>query len=284
MDTAPNEHNTEIAHQISRPISKPTVLTVAGSDSSGGAGIQADLKTFAAHDVYGVSAITAVTAQNTLGVTSLDTVACPLVQAQITAVFEDFDIKAIKTGMLANAAIIDVVCSSLEAHPTPPVVVDPVMISTSGDRLLDNDAVKLIRTRLLEHARVVTPNRTEAEVLADLSIESLDDARRATSLIRAQGAAAVVITGGHFEGNQIVDLLDDDGTVVEFRGPRIESRSTHGTGCSFAASVAAELARNTSLFEAVEKAKRYVEGAIRHAQTLGHGQGPINHFWRNERQ
>jgi hydroxymethylpyrimidine/phosphomethylpyrimidine kinase len=269
---------------MSRRIFKPTVLTVAGSDSSGGAGIQADLKTFAAHDVYGVSAITAVTAQNTLGVTSLDTIACPLVQAQITAVFDDFDIKAIKTGMLASAEIVDVVCSSLEAHPTPPLVVDPVMISTSGDRLLDNDAVKLIRTRLMEHARVVTPNRTEAELLAGLAIESLDDARRATSLIRAQGAAAVVITGGHFEGNQIVDLLDDGGTVTEFSGPRIESRSTHGTGCSFAASVAAGLAQETSLVEAVEKAKHYVEGAIKHAQTLGHGQGPINHFWRNERQ
>ncbi len=269
---------------MSRPISQPTALTIAGSDSGGGAGIQADLKTFAAHDIYGVSAITAITAQNTLGVTAIAPVACPVVQAQITTVLADFDVKTIKTGMLVNAEIVDAVCGSLEAYPAPPLVIDPVMIATSGDRLLDKDAVTLIRTRLLERARVVTPNRIEAEVLADLPIESLEDARRATSCIRAHGASAVVITGCHFDGIQMVDLLDDDGTIVEFRGPRIESRSTHGTGCTFAASIAAELARDTPLIEAVRNAKRYVEAAIQHAEPLGHGQGPVNHFWRNERQ
>jgi len=263
---------------------RPTVLTVAGSDSGGGAGIQADLKTFAAHDTYGVSAITAVTAQNTLTVSAVDAVSCSVIEAQISAVFEDFDIRSLKTGMLLNAEIVDAVCAALESRSAPPVVVDPVMFSTSGDRLLDEEAIAIVRTRLLQHARVVTPNIAEAEVLAGLKIESFQDARLAASRIRALGADAVVITGGHFDSPHITDLLDDMGTLIEFSGPRIDSLSTHGTGCTFAASIAAELARETPLIDAVRKAKRYVEGAIRHAEPMGNGKGPLNHFWQNERQ
>ena len=266
------------------PGAVPTVLTIAGSDSGGGAGIQADLKTFAAHALHGVSAVTAVTAQNTLGVTAVEPVGPRMVEAQIAAVFADFDIRAIKTGMLANTQIVDVICTALEAHPDTPVVVDPVMVATSGDRLLDADAVALVRTRLLPHARLVTPNRREAEVLAGMPIATLDDARRASARIRTHGVGAIVITGGHCDRAEAIDLLDDGGTIVELRGPKLESRSTHGTGCTFAAAVAAGLARGLSIIDTVTEAKRYVEGAIRHATPLGRGRGPVAHFWRNERQ
>ena len=257
----------------------PTALTIAGSDSGGGAGIQADLKTFAAHGLHGVCAVTAVTAQNTVGVTAVEAVGAPVVRAQIDAVVADFDVRAIKTGMLANREIVAAVCDALEALPDIPVVVDPIMLATSGDRLLDDDAVELIRTRLLRRARLVTPNRLEAEVLSGMPIASLEDARRATGQIRARGVRAVVITGGHLGGPESVDVLDDGGAVVELRGPRLESRSTHGTGCTFAAAVTAALARGVGLGDAVAAAKRYVEGAIRHAEPLGRGHGPVNHFW-----
>ena len=257
----------------------PTALTIAGSDSGGGAGIQADLKTFAAHGLHGVCAVTAVTAQNTVGVTAVATIGAPIVRAQIDAVVADFDVRAIKTGMLASREIVATVCDALEALPDIPVVVDPVMFATSGDRLLDDDAVELIRTRLLRRARLVTPNRMEAETLSGTPIASLEDARRATVQIRALGVRAVVITGGHLGGPDSVDVLDDGGAVVELSGPRLESRSTHGTGCTFAAAVTAGLALGQDLGDAVAAAKRYVEGAIRHAAPLGRGHGPVNHFW-----
>ena len=257
----------------------PTALTIAGSDSGGGAGIQADLKTFAAHGVHGVCVITAVTAQNTVGVTAVEAISPGVVTAQIEAVVSDFDVRAIKTGMLASREIVAAVCDALEAVADVPLVVDPVMVATSGDRLLDDDAIELVRTRLLRRARLVTPNRREAEVLAEMPIASLDDARRATCQLRARGVGAVVITGGHFDGPESVDVVDDGGAIIELRGPRLESRSTHGTGCTFAAAVAAALARGQCLGDAVTGAKRYVEGAIRYAEPLGRGHGPVNHFW-----
>ena len=257
----------------------PTALTIAGSDSGAGAGIQADLKTFAAHGVYGVCAVTAVTAQNTLGVMAVEAIGAGVVTAQIEAVVADFDIRAIKTGMLASREIVAAICEVLEAGADIPLVVDPVIFGSTGDRLLDDDAVELVRTRLLRRARLVTPNRLEAEVLAGIPIVSLEDARRATGQIRARGVAAVVITGGHFDGPESVDVLDDRGTVIELSGPRLVSRGTHGTGCTFAAAVTAALARGQDLGDAVAGAKRYVEGAIRHAEPLGRGHGPVNHFW-----
>jgi len=257
----------------------PTALSIAGSDSGGGAGIQADLKTFAAHGVHGVYAVTAVTAQNTVGVTAIEPVSARLVTAQIDAVVSDFDVRAIKTGMLAGRDTITAVCLALDALSGIPLVVDPVMVATSGDRLLDDDAIDLVRTRLISRARLVTPNRMEAEALARMPIASLDDARRAAAQIRDQGAAAVVITGGHLDGPEAVDLFDDGGVVAELRGPRLQTPSTHGTGCTFAAAVVSALARGLSLGDAVAGAKRYVEGAIRHAEPVGRGHGPVNHFW-----
>ena len=257
----------------------PTALTIAGSDSGGGAGIQADLKTFAAHGVHGVCAVTAVTAQNTVGVAAIEAIGALVVTAQIETVVADFDVRAIKTGMLPNREVVTAVCDALETFADLPLVVDPVMVATSGDRLLDDDAIKLIRTRLLPYARLVTPNWAEAEVLAEIPIVSLDDARRAASRMRAGGVGAVVITGGHLAGPESVDLLDVGGVVTELRGPRLESCSTHGTGCTFAAAVAAAFARGLGVGDAVMRAKRYVEGAIRHAEPLGRGHGPVNHFW-----
>ena len=265
-----------------RPPARPAVLTVAGSDSGGGAGVQGDLKTFAAHGVYGVCAVTAVTAQNTRAVVAVEAVPAEVVAAQIRAVFDDFDVRAVKTGMLATAAIVEAVCEALEAHPAPPLVVDPVIAATSGRRLLDEDAVAAVRGRLLKRARVVTPNRFEAEVLAGQRIDSLDDARRAAARLRACGAAALV-TGGHFDTAESVDLLDDGGDMVELRGPR-DRRQAHGTGCAFSASIAAGLAAGLPLPAAAAAAKRYVEGGIRHAAPLGSGPRPLHHFWRNERQ
>ena len=268
-----------------RPLrDRPTVLTIAGSDSGGGAGLQADLTVLAAHGVHGVCAVTAVTAQNARAVTAVDPVSPRMVAAQIRAVCDDFEIGAIKTGMLATAAIVEAVCETLEAFPEPPLVVDPVIAATSGRRLLDEDAVAIVRDRLLRRARVVTPNRFEAEVLAGQPVASLADARRAAARIRSRGAAAALVTGGHFDTAESVDLLDDGGAVVELRGPRIDGRQTHGTGCAFSAALAAGLAAGLPLADAAGGAKRHVEGAIRHAAPVGRGTGPLHHFWRNERQ
>ncbi len=257
----------------------PTALTIAGSDSGGGAGIQADLKTFAAHGVHGLCAVTAITAQNTIGVKAVEVIGAPVVAAQIEAVVADFDVRAIKTGMLPNREVVIAVCEALETLADVHLVVDPVMVATSGDRLLDDDAIDLIRARLLPHARLVTPNWSEAEVLAGMPIASLDDTRQAAARLRTRGVGAVVITGGHLEGPESIDLLDDGDVVVELRGPKLESRSTHGTGCTFSAAVTAGLAWRLNLDDAVVRAKRYVEGAIRHAKPLGRGHGPVNHFW-----
>lgn len=258
----------------------PAVLTIAGSDSGAGAGLQADLRTLAAHGVHGATAVTAVTAQNTRSVTAVDPVSPGMVAAQIRAVFDDFEIGAVKTGMLATTPIVEAVCETLEAHPRPPLVVDPVIAATSGRRLLDEDAVAVVRDRLLKRARVVTPNRFEAEVLAGRPVASLDDARRAAARIRARGAAAAIVTGGHFDTDESVDVLDDGGVVVELRGPRIANRQTRGTGCTFSAAIAAGLAAGLPLAEAAARAKRYVEGAIRNAAGPGRGPGPLHHFWR----
>jgi hydroxymethylpyrimidine/phosphomethylpyrimidine kinase len=229
--------------------------------------------------VYGVCAVTAITAQNTLGVLAAERVSARIVAAQIEAVIADFDVQAIKTGMLASREIVAAVCDALRTAANIPLVVDPVLFATSGDRLLDEDALELVLTRLLRGARLVTPNRREAEVLAGMPITSIEDARRATEKIRGHGVAAVVITGGDLSDPEAVDVLDDGGAIVELRGPRLASRSTHGTGCTFAAAVTAALARGLSLDQAVAGAKRYVEGAIRHAEPLGDGYGPVNHFW-----
>ncbi len=257
-----------------------SVLTIAGSDSGGGAGIQADLKTFAAWGVYGTSAITAITAQNTIGVTASEALSADLVAAQIEAVAGDIALHATKTGMLATAAIVEAVAAAIEDLDLPNVVVDPVMVAKSGDRLLHDDAIQMLRIELLPHARVVTPNIPEAEALSDRVIASLDDAREAARAIHGLGSRAVVVKGGHAEGDEVVDLLFDGERFSEFRIPRIRTVNTHGTGCTFASALAAALALDESIYEATEHAQAYVAGAIRHALAIGHGHGPLDHFWR----
>jgi hydroxymethylpyrimidine/phosphomethylpyrimidine kinase len=255
------------------------VLSIAGSDSGAGAGIQADLKTFGAHGVYGTTAITAVTAQNTLGVSTYQALPADLVTAQIEAVVADIGVHAAKTGMLPNAAIVEAVAAAIVDLEIPLLVVDPVMIATSGDRLLDDEAVAAIKAELLQRALVVTPNVPEAEVLSGMTIRSDDDRREAARAIVALGAAAVVIKGGHFATSDISDLLFDGHTFHDFRGERVAGRQTHGTGCTFAAAIAAHLALGKPLGEAVPLAQQYVAGAIRSAPGLGRGHGPIDHFW-----
>ena len=257
----------------------PAALTIAGSDSSGGAGIQADLKTFAALGVYGTNAITAVTAQNTTGVVTAFGLPPPLVTAQIEAVARDIPLQATKIGMLATAAIVKAVATALEDLDLPMVVVDPVMLATSGDRLLDEDGVRALRAELLPRALVVTPNILEAEILSGRTITSTDEARTAAQEICAMGPSAVVVTGGHGTGEEIVDLLFDGARFTEFRAPRIDARSTHGTGCTFASAIAAHLALGHSLANATSLAQSYVGGAIRHGLPLGKGRGPLHHFW-----
>jgi hydroxymethylpyrimidine/phosphomethylpyrimidine kinase len=265
-----------------------TALTIAGSDSSGGAGIQADLKTFAAFGLYGASAITAVTAQSTRGIEATLAVPADLVTAQIEAVAGDLTIDATKIGMLVNAAIVEAVAAAIAELDLPLVVVDPVLVSSSGERLLDEDGLRALCAELLPRARLVTPNIPEAEALSGRPIQSMDDAREAARRICGMGAAAVLITGGHgwddatglaAAGVKVVDLLFDGQVFREFLVPRVDSRHTHGTGCTYASAVAAGLALGQELPEAAARAQRYVAGAIAHAPGIGHGRGPLDHFW-----
>ena len=257
-----------------------TALTIAGSDSSAGAGIQADLKTFAAHGVYGTSAITAITAQNTLGVIEAEALSADLVTAQIEAVMGDIGAHAAKTGMLANAAIVEAVAAAIDDLEIPLVVVDPVMVAKSGHRLLDDEALGAMKSERLSRAFVVTPNVPEAEALAQQPIHTKEDLRDAARRIHDLGSRAVIIKGGHFPSADIVDLLYDGHRFTEFRAERVESTSTHGTGCTFAAALVSQLAMGRSLEEAIPLAQQYVAGAIRNAPGLGRGHGPLHHFWR----
>jgi hydroxymethylpyrimidine/phosphomethylpyrimidine kinase len=257
-----------------------TALTVAGSDSGGGAGIQADLKTFAAHGVYGTSAITALTAQNTVGVQAVHVVPAEFVTAQIEAVAEDLGCHAVKTGMLASAAIVEVVAAAVEELELPNLVVDPVMVAKGGDRLLADDAVHALRTVLFRLARVVTPNAPEAAALAEMPVRSLDDMREAANRLLRFGPAAVLVKGGHLAGDVVTDLLVDRSSEIVLTGPRIHGRHTHGTGCTLSAAIAARLALGQSLESAVRGAKEYVAGAMEHGIDLGAGHRPLGHFWR----
>lgn len=257
----------------------PTALTIAGSDSGGGAGIQADLKTFAALGVYGTSAIAAVTAQNTVRVTAVEMLPPAFVVQQIDAVASDIAIDAVKTGMLGTAATIDAVAGALERWSLPHLVVDPVMVAKSGDRLIAEDAIEAVRSRLLPLAAVVTPNRLETEVLLDARVRTREDAAAAARALVARGAKAVVVKGGHFDEAEVIDLLFDGAAFHEFRHPRQETRNTHGTGCTFASAIAAGLARGAALPAAVQEASDYVAGAIAHGLAIGHGHGPLDHFW-----
>jgi len=259
--------------------SVPKALTIAGSDSGAGAGIQADLKTFAALEVYGTSAITAVTAQNTLGVTQVQALSPKLVAAQIDAVVEDIGAHALKTGMLANAAIIETVARKISEHGLKNVVVDPVMVATSGDLLIQRGAVSTLRSCLVPLATVVTPNLPEAEELTGMSLRTSDDIAQAARRIVKLGAQSVVIKGGHRKG-PAVDLFFDGSEFYALDAPRIRTKNTHGTGCTFSAAIAAYLAKGEPLRGAVGLAKRYITEAIRAGFAVGAGHGPVHHFHR----
>jgi hydroxymethylpyrimidine/phosphomethylpyrimidine kinase len=255
-------------------------LTIAGSDSSGGAGIQADLKTFAALGVYGASAIAAVTAQNTSGVVASTTLPADMVTAQIEAVAGDMPLHATKTGMLGTAAVVEAVAAAIEALDLPMVVVDPVMLASGGERLLDEDGVRALLTELLPRALVATPNIPEAEVLSGMAIRTIGDVRRAAGAIHRVGRCAVVVKGGHAaSGDEIIDVLFDGNDFHEFRAARIGTGAVHGTGCTFASALAAQLAVGKPLAEATGAAQTYVGGAIRHRLHPGSGRDVLDHFW-----
>jgi len=257
--------------------SMPIALTVAGSDSGGGAGIQADLKTFHQFGVFGTSAITAITAQNTTGVYAIHPVPPPDVQAQIEAVVSDLRPAAFKSGMLATAELAEMVASAIREYALTNYVMDPVMIATSGDRLLEADAEGALRDALLPLSSVVTPNLDEAAILTDRPVETLHDMRSAAKALVEAGAGSALIKGGHLAGDA-VDLLWDGADEHLWRRPRVDTAHTHGTGCTLSAAIAACLARGDSLYEAVDRATRFIARAIETAPRLGRGRGPVNHF------
>jgi hydroxymethylpyrimidine/phosphomethylpyrimidine kinase len=261
----------------------PVALTIAGSDSSGGAGIQADLKTFAAFGVYGASAITALTAQNTRGVSGIHPVPPAFVTAQIDAVFDDLDVRAVKIGMLVELATIEATVSALSRWNPKHLVLDPVMVATSGDRLLSADAVSALRERLIPKATLITPNLPEAAALLEEAVAS--DEAAITSQgekLLAMGAQAVLIKGGHGQGTESIDYLFAGGHVTALPATRIATANTHGTGCSLSSAVAAGLAKGETLEQSVRDAKTWITAAIAAADGLGigHGHGPIHHFHR----
>ncbi|MEA2894231.1 MAG: hydroxymethylpyrimidine/phosphomethylpyrimidine kinase [Bradyrhizobium sp.] len=259
----------------------PIALTIAGSDSSGGAGVQADLKTFAALGVYGASVITALTAQNTRGVTGIHQVPAEFVTAQIDAVFGDLDVKAVKIGMVSQRAVIEAVVAGLARWRPKHIVLDPVMVATSGDRLLAPDAIEALRTRLIPRALLVTPNLPEAAALLEEQIASSEKQIESQGKrLLTMGASAVLIKGGHGEGAESIDYLFCAAGAVALPAPRIATKNTHGTGCSLSSAIAAGLAKGDDLETAVRNAKTWVSAAIAAADRLnvGHGHGPIHHF------
>ncbi|WP_215189281.1 bifunctional hydroxymethylpyrimidine kinase/phosphomethylpyrimidine kinase [Exiguobacterium sp. s6] len=257
---------------------RPQVLTIAGSDSGGGAGIQADLKTFQELGVFGTSVLTAVTAQNTRGVHGVEAVSPELITQQLDAIGSDFSIAACKTGMLFDAARIEAVATGVKRHVFNRLVVDPVMIAKGGAPLLQDTAVDALKTSLLPLATVVTPNVPEAEVLTGLTIRSFNDRLEAARRMLAYGVRAVILKGGHLEGETAEDLIMMESEVFLLSAPRIQTSDTHGTGCTFSAALTAELAKGRSIMEAAVTAKRFIQSAITHGLEIGAGHGPTNHW------
>ncbi|MGJ4892294.1 bifunctional hydroxymethylpyrimidine kinase/phosphomethylpyrimidine kinase [Bradyrhizobium sp. HKCCYLRH3099] len=264
-------------------MSTPVALTIAGSDSSGGAGIQADLKTFAALSVYGASVLTALTAQNTTGVTGVHLVPPDFVAAQIDAVFNDLAVCAVKIGMVAQAPIAEAIAASLDRWTPRHVVLDPVMVATSGARLLPEDAIDALRRRLIPQATLITPNLPEAAALLDEAVATSEEAIAAQGRrLLALGCPAVLIKGGHGQGAESTDYLVTAEQTIALPSPRVATQNTHGTGCSLSSAVAAGLAKGESLETAVRNAKAFISGAIAAADrfTVGHGHGPVHHLYR----
>jgi hydroxymethylpyrimidine/phosphomethylpyrimidine kinase len=259
----------------------PVALTIAGSDSSGGAGIQADLKTFAALGVYGASVITALTAQNTQGVSGIHPVPAEFVSAQIDAVFADLAVGAVKIGMVAQLEVIDAIVAGLDRWKPDHVVLDPVMVATSGDRLLVTEAVEALRTKLIPRASLITPNLPEAAALLDEPVAANEaDVERQGRQLLSMGCRAVLIKGGHGQGQESIDYLIDANGAIALAAPRIATKNTHGTGCSLSSAIAAGLAKGEEMEAAVRNAKAWISTAIASADrfSVGHGHGPIHHF------
>jgi hydroxymethylpyrimidine/phosphomethylpyrimidine kinase len=267
--------NTETIFRV------PVALTIAGSDSGGGAGIQADLRTFAFHCVHGASAITCVTAQNTLGVVRVDAMPSEAVVAQIQTVVEDIGLQAAKTGMLLNQEIIAAVAQQVEALQIHNLVVDPVMVSRTGAQLIDDDAVKTLREQLIPKAAIITPNRYEAQILSGLPVNSLDDMRAAAQVIHRNFKTKVVLVkGGGMLGNaRGVDIWFDGQKLETLTTQQVDTKNTHGTGCTLSAAIAANLAKGEDLWQSVQQAKKYVTTALTYTLDIGKGQGPVGHFF-----
>ena len=258
-----------------------TALTIAGSDSSGGAGIQADIKTMTANGVYAMSAITALTAQNTTGVTGIMEVTPDFLAKQLDAVFTDIFPDAVKTGMVASAELIEVIAEELKSYNAKNIVIDPVMVATSGAKLISDGAIETLKGRLLPLATLITPNIPEAEVLSGMAVSSEDDMVAAAKCIYEKYGCAVLCKGGH-QINDANDLLYRDGGYVWFKGRRINNPNTHGTGCTLSSAIASNLARGRTLDEAVRLAKEYISGALAAQLDLGKGSGPMNHAYKIE--
>lgn len=255
-------------------------LTIAGSDSGGGAGIQADLRTFAFHCVHGTSALTCVTAQNTLGVTRVDALSVESVVAQMQAVVEDIGVQAAKTGMLLNKEIITAVAQQVKSLKIEKLVVDPVMVSRTGAQLIDNSAIASLKDLLIPTATIVTPNCYEAQILTGVEIHNLADMQQAARSLYQQGAKAVLVKGGGMKGDlRGVDVWFDGRQMETLTTTVVDTNNTHGTGCTLAAAIAANLALDRDLFAAVERAKSYVTTALQHSLSIGRGQGPVGHFY-----
>ncbi len=260
---------------------RKVALTIAGSDSGGGAGIQADLKTFASLGVYGTSAITAITAQNTVGVKSVQELPAQMVRDQIEAVFNDFEVEAAKTGMLANSEIIEAVVESVKKFKLKNLVVDPVMVAKSGDPLLKPEAINDLKSKIFPLALVVTPNLKEAEVLTDMKISLVEDMKKAAIKILNLGPKAVVVKGGHLEGKPI-DVYYDGTNFQELDAPRVLTTNNHGSGCTFSAAICGFLTLGLDLYSALVSAKEYITQALKASYQVGHGHGPVNQFFETK--
>ncbi len=259
----------------------PTALTIAGSDSGGGAGVQADLRTFAFHRVHGASVLTCVTAQNTLGVTRVESISIPMIVSQIETVMEDLMVKAVKTGMLLNAEIIEVVSQQLLSRKIEQLVVDPVMVSRTGAQLIDDRAIASLQNCLLPQALIVTPNIYEAQILSGIEIKTLEAMKQAAAIIQNKyGVAVVLVKGGGMSGkNKGVDIWFDGNNYQTLTTSLVETKNTHGTGCTLSSAIAANLVCGKDLWLAVQEAKTYVTNALKHSLEIGAGNGPVGHFF-----
>ena len=255
------------------------ILTIAGSDSGGGAGIQADIKAISANGGFAMSAVTSVTAQNTVAVTDAFDLPIPLIEAQLDAVFTDFEVASVKTGMLSSSTIVETVARKLREYAPQAIVVDPVMISKSKFPLLKAEAINSLKQDLIPLATVITPNVYEAELLAEQEIRTVDDAKFAAKTIAELGCPAVLVKGGHLDGEKATDVLFFKEGWHFFTAERVDTENTHGTGCTYSAAIATHMALGKNVIEAIEAAKDYITNAIQHALDIGHGHGPTNHFY-----